>query len=200
MWRGYWIGNWAIGYDKNCFWDGYWRKEEVEGVGKGKWNRMVVLVEEGGIEIFGSNVSKRYICAMKKKCLQCPNEFESNNQLRKFCSNKCKVAHHRDNIEKNGKKEVVFHQVLVNTILEKLSQVHFVQINPDVPNVFDSPKIKAFNDEPKQWQEPKIKIRRTFEYYQQARLDCSTVEEWSELKAEIMDSDLSQKQKSLLTT
>lgn len=45
-----------------------------------------------------------------------------------------------------------------------------------------------------------IKITRSFEYYKQARIDCETEEDWRELKKEILDSDLPQRQKALLTT
>ena len=46
----------------------------------------------------------------------------------------------------------------------------------------------------------KPKIRRSFEYYQQARIDCMDIEEWAALKAQIMADDfLTPKQKNLLT-
>ncbi len=47
---------------------------------------------------------------------------------------------------------------------------------------------------------PRPKIRRSFENYQQLKLDCESIEAWEVLKSEIMASELSTKQKSLLTT
>lgn len=48
---------------------------------------------------------------------------------------------------------------------------------------------------------PQFAIRRSFENYQQLRLECDSVDEWQKLKSEILDAEnLSTKQKQLLTT
>lgn len=71
----------------------------------------------------------------------------------------------------------------------------------DIQKVFDSPPIKNyFQDEPKQWQEPKFKIKRTFENFVTLKRECLVDEDWFKLKEEIENSDLSRKQKDLLLT
>lgn len=56
------------------------------------------------------------------KCLQCKEDFETDNPRRKFCSGKCKIAYHR--LHKN-KSEVtkVDLKVLYNEILSLVQSI-----------------------------------------------------------------------------
>lgn len=83
--------------------------------------------------------------------------------------------------------------------MDKLNGVAFV--SPSKQS-FDAPRLnKVTHDEPPQWATPKPKLIRSFDNYRELRLDCDTLEDWAELKAEILSAThLSQKQKILLTT
>lgn len=68
--------------------------------------------------------------------------------------------------------------------------------------------LKECTDEPlsfdklrEQITEPtKVKLRRSYENYQQLKIDCQTVEEWVSLKAEILSADhIPMKQRLFLT-
>lgn len=58
-----------------------------------------------------------------RECLKCKKEFQAKRYNTKFCSTSCRVGWNRKNKEK---KDNVGQQVLINTLLEKLSMVDFV--------------------------------------------------------------------------
>ena len=63
--------------------------------------------------------------------------------------------------------------------------------------IYDAPKLpNNFQDEPRQWQEPKKQtILRSAEQWHQLKRACESIEEWNEVKQQIMDApNLSQKQ------
>lgn len=136
-----------------------------------------------------------------KNCEQCGNEFKNKRESARFCSDSCRVKWNRKNPKKDAIKPFQM-QVLYNEMVELISEMK-VKLQ-EQPIVFDSPPkpTNYFNDEPKQWAEPKkeFKIKRTFENYQQLRIDCENEDEWLKLKEDILNVDhLSQKQKALLT-
>jgi len=132
-----------------------------------------------------------------KICEKCFKEFESEKKVSKFCSTSCRVMWHRKNkVTSKGFNEKQRLEVLYNSILELLDSAKsktFHQkeaaFSPIIPsNNIGVSEIAAAP-----------KIIRSFEYYQKARAECLTGEDWEELKSEILASSLSIKQKSLLT-
>ncbi len=101
-------------------------------------------------------------------------------------------------------------QKLVDFLLSEYCKLYrvekpsiFLQDIPEFKKLFDSPPIPNtyFGDEPKQWQEPKMKLRRSFENYSQLKRECENEEDWIKLKEEILNADnLSSKQIKILTT
>jgi len=134
-----------------------------------------------------------------KECLECRTEFEPKRDFGKFCSDKCRVKWHRKNPNKGNTLDKVQVQVLYNTMLDLLSSFKYPPSNEkfkeSVNPVFKYPITKNYFG-----QESKITIRRTFENYQQLRKECENEEDWLMLKEEILNSDLSIKQITLLTS
>ena len=130
------------------------------------------------------------------ECLQCQKELVGKRDTAKYCSDNCRVKWNRKNVTKKDITKVQI-QVLYNEILEMVERIKSVPM----PNFYDAPPInKHFTDEPPQYLSPKPQIRRSFDYYRQARVECTNDEEWAELKDQILNDDfLSQKQKTLLT-
>jgi len=56
------------------------------------------------------------------------------------------------------------------------------------PDFFDAPPVQKnySKDEPRQWPKTEIKIKRSFENYQQLKIDCENEEDWAKLKKEIL--------------
>ena len=130
----------------------------------------------------------------KKKCLQCKEEYQPKKSTSKFCSTSCRVMWGRKN--KSTVSPNIQMKVLVNTILEKLENIQFTQINYPV---LDAPKIENLtHDEPKQWQEPKVSSK-SFQQYMNEIAGLEYEQEFKDKAAEIQsDAFLSQKQKDLL--
>jgi hypothetical protein len=123
-----------------------------------------------------------------KECLSCKVDISKRAESTKFCSTKCRVSYHR----KNGKTKSISPiqaQVLYNAIMEKISTMgNNAQINR-VETIFSTPEPQA------------PKIIRSFEYYQQQKLNCESMEDWVNIKQMIIeDPNLTQKQKNLLIT
>jgi hypothetical protein len=133
-----------------------------------------------------------------KECLHCKKDISGRRDTAKFCSTSCRVMWNRKHGKKNSLNPIQT-QALYNLMMEKLASV--VNVYPTPQNGFDAPLNLTRTDEPKQWQEPVSTIRRSFEYYQKARLECENDEQWADLKRQIhSDLYLSSKQKTLLTT
>lgn len=130
---------------------------------------------------------------MKCALESCNNNFENKTGRRKFCSDACKMKWHR----MNPKKEEVTKfdlKVVYNELLD-LAQKLSAGIVPQVQNT----SIGYFKDEPGEIQQPKFRIKRTFDNFLQLKKECETEDDWIELKDEISNAEnLSSKQKSLL--
>jgi hypothetical protein len=136
----------------------------------------------------------------KQKCLHCEKEYQPKKKTSKFCSTSCRVMWGRKN--KSGLSQNAQMKVLVNTILDKLDKVVFMQPTPES---FDGAKFDIItHDEPLSFdalKKPFLKPQRSFDSYRQARVECESQEQWEALKEEILnDVNLSTKQKNLLTT
>jgi hypothetical protein len=130
------------------------------------------------------------------KCLFCENEFANKRETAKFCSTNCRVKwHNKHGGSKSGEVKKSTLQVLVNRMMDRLDKIEAAE---PTPTVLDAPKYKPIFDEPLQYTKPKIK--RSYENYQQLKLDCDSIESWEELKNEILNSDLPKQQKILLIT
>lgn len=133
---------------------------------------------------------------IKKNCLKCEKSFEAEKETAKYCSVSCRVMYNRNNPKpkKEFSDPLVQAQVLYNAVLEMVGKVNYGIL----PTNLSALPVKPFIDElPMFTHKPKIK--RSFENYQQLKLDCESIEAWEELKIEIMASELSFKQKTLLT-
>jgi hypothetical protein len=139
------------------------------------------------------------------KCLQedCDKELENKSGRQKFCSNSCKMKYFR----KHGKKESITKIQLTGILNEVRAAIQEfkdlatqnnipVKYAPITPESYDGKKMdKVIYDEFPKYASPS----KTFEQYKQAKLECENVEDWEKLEQEILNSDLSQKQKTLLT-
>lgn len=128
-----------------------------------------------------------------QQCLyeNCDVEFEERDG-KKFCSTSCRVMYNR----KHGKKNTITPvqmQVMYNSILEAINKISTVNNHPPSFGVI-------MPNKPTPDYSVKPIIKRSFDYYKQARVDCENIEQWEDLKAEILNSDLSMKQKTLLTS
>lgn len=137
------------------------------------------------------------------KCLKCEKEFIPKRETAKFCSTNCRVKWHVKN--KDATKSIqdkVVEKELLETIAEfkeliKTTKINFSQITP---SSYDGAKNTVhYLDEVAMFPKKPL-IRRSFENYQQLKLDCESIEAWEILKSEILVSDLSSKQKALLTS
>ncbi len=133
-----------------------------------------------------------------KQCLHCKKDFEEKRETAKYCSTSCRVMFNRN----KPKEKKVFTtesklEVLCNTVMDMLTNIKF---SPTANSSFDGKNTNGFILDETAMFPTKPKIRRSFENYQQLKLDCESVEVWNELKAEILTSDLSSKQKVLLTS
>jgi hypothetical protein len=131
-----------------------------------------------------------------KECLSCKVDISKRAQSTKFCSTKCRVSYHR----KNGKTKSIspIQATLIqegilgkiyDAIMEKISTMgNNNQINR-LETIFSTSEPQA------------PKIIRSFEYYQQQKLNCESMEDWVKIKEMIIeDPNLTQKQKNLLIT
>jgi hypothetical protein len=131
-----------------------------------------------------------------KECLQCKKQYEGQRPTSKFCSTKCRVAYSR----KNGNKKSVSAtqvQVLYNAtldLLEKIEQKVFQPINKDLlPNNFTH-SFSGIVEEKKP-----LEIKRTVEQWITLKRECQTMEEWAEIKNQILTAtNLSDKQKQFI--
>jgi hypothetical protein len=131
-----------------------------------------------------------------KECLQCKKEFDAKRDSAKYCSDNCRVKWNRKNAVKKDISPVQL-QVLYNSLLEMVGKINTAALPP----FFDAePPKNLARTEPPIYQKAVIKIKRSFDYYKQARIACQTEEEWIDLKNEILNSDLSKTDKITLTT
>jgi hypothetical protein len=130
--------------------------------------------------------------------LHCNKEFEEQKDTAKYCSTSCRVMFNRNKPKKDKTISTETKlEVLYNSILEMVGKIS------DLPKDYQSIThvgVMKSNGEVEPMFPIKQKLRRSFENYQQLKLDCESVEVWNELKAEILASDLSSKQKALLTS
>lgn len=133
-----------------------------------------------------------------KECLHCKKEFEEKKDTAKYCSTSCRVMFNRN--KPKPKKMFTSEsklEVLCNTVMDMLSNVKF---QPAPQSSFDGGNTNPLLVDESVMFPIKQKIRRSYENYRQLKLDCESIEAWSELKAEILSSDLTQKEKGLLTS
>ena len=159
-----------------------------------------------------------------KECLQCKNSFKESSAKMKFCSSGCRLKFHRSN-PKVIKSESTIHlqtQVLYNAMLDMMTKLaKSAELEAISQKMADKPmspfKVRNLSpdgsvegiyvyppkDIPKNESETSLfptrfSIVRSFENYQQLKLDCESSESWNELKNEILASRLSSKQKTFL--
>ncbi len=131
-----------------------------------------------------------------RECLKCKKDISGKHESAKFCSTSCRVMWNRNpkNKKEKGLTELQQMKVMYNALMDKIDKIALPSINVplfDRKTTFDG-IMPSVSEKPK--------IRRSFEYYQQARIDCMDIEEWAALKAQIMADDfLTPKQKNLLT-
>jgi hypothetical protein len=141
---------------------------------------------------------------MKKLCEQCGIEFKYTREAARFCSGKCRVKWNRNNPKKEVSK--VQMGVLYNQILDLVSEMKNKMTDQlGIPSQrfiseTTTPKENPINYFGIPEQKKKIKLKRSFENYQQLRKDCPDEDEWLKLKEEILSAEhLSSKQIVLLT-
>ena len=118
-----------------------------------------------------------------KECLNCKVDISGKASSSKFCSTNCRVYHHRKNGKAKGISPIQV-QAIYDAIMDKIAAMgDNSQINR-LETVFP---VKT------------PKIARSFEYYQQEKINCESVEDWVHIKEMIIeDPNLTQKQKNLL--
>jgi len=120
-----------------------------------------------------------------RECLECKKEYENQRETSKFCSTKCRVKHNRKSQKTKSKIQM---DVLYNAILDMVTNMPKNTPMSEMASkaVYNHPIYKPASG-------------KTFAQYQQAKIDCETVEQWNELEREIAnDTSLSSKLKNLL--
>jgi hypothetical protein len=124
-----------------------------------------------------------------KECLNCHKEFQGKTEKKKFCKDSCRVMYNRKNGGKGLRQwqaQNIYNE-LKETIVKLNDKISSIEMTTYTPHETASPK--------------PVKLRRTFENYQQLRLECINIEDWESLKKEILLADnLTTKQKAMLTT
>ena len=159
------------------------------------------------------------------ECLQCKNKFKASTTKMKFCSSSCRLKFHRSKPKKNDLKFIspVQTQVLYNAMFDMMtklaksselgvisqkvadSSTHSFKVQNfnsggSVDGVYTDTCKGTVNNEAEMTKfHSKPKLIRSFDNYKQLRAECENEDAWIELKSEILESDLSSKQKSLLT-
>jgi hypothetical protein len=130
-----------------------------------------------------------------KECLHCKKEFEPKRKNGKYCSANCRVSYFRE----HGKKDVMspnLLQAVFNQVLETLSEIkkqHTPITQPTHIYIPQNEHITVSYKEPQ-------KIRRSYDWYRQARIDCTSNDDWAELRQMIeADEFLTDNQKFNLT-
>ena len=132
-----------------------------------------------------------------KLCLYCGKEFKEKKDTAKFCSVSHRVMWNRKNKSKpKGLSAEQKMNIVYNNVLKLLSSAALIPV-PNSPTLAGDahPSFTSKKEEPK-----KILIKRTYANYQELRLDCSTAEEWQELKNEIINADSLSKQEKISLT
>lgn len=93
----------------------------------------------------------------EKKCLKCEKIYQPKKTTSKFCSDSCRVMWNRG---KEKKQKDVSQQVLINTILEKLSKVNFV---PVPEGGYDGKRFVGNSDEAPKYNIPKEQVEQDAE-------------------------------------
>ena len=132
-----------------------------------------------------------------KECLHCKKEFQQKRDTARYCSTSCRVMYNRKNPSVQKKKVELRLDVIYNSILDLIAN-HKSELPKDAQHITQMGVFK-YNDAVEPMFATKLKIKRSYENYQQLRIDCPNAEEWNELKSEIWASDLPKDQKTLLT-
>lgn len=92
-------------------------------------------------------------------------------------------------------------EVLYNQMLDLVSEMKN-NLQAPKPNINSISEIVVPNNGHISFRnKSELKIKRSFENYQQLRIDCDNQEDWIKLKEEILNADnLTSKQKSVLTS
>lgn len=126
------------------------------------------------------------------ECLNCKKEFKEKRGTAKYCSVNCRVAWNK----KNGNKKPISGiqtQVLYNAVLEMVNKISDLTKGTNLIEPFKQPQTNyPINTQ-------KHNIIRSYEYYFQAKRNCENEDDWAKIKEEILNSDLTSKQKALLT-
>jgi hypothetical protein len=134
----------------------------------------------------------------------CKNEFENKTGRRRFCSDACKMKWHRKHPKKNTATKLDI-QVLLNEFKAAIQEMGGLN-KQTASDLFlfgearsdGKPLINGITPETKFEVSPVV-VEKTFEQYKQLKFECDNDYDWSKLKAEIMASSLSTRQKDLLT-
>jgi predicted nucleic acid-binding Zn ribbon protein len=127
----------------------------------------------------------------EKKCLKCEKVYQPKKTTSKFCSDSCRVMWNRG---KEKKQKDVSNQVLINTILEKLSKVDFIPI-PE--NGYDGKRFVGNSDEQSKY--AAVAEEKTFQQHTIELSDLETEYEYKKKAAEIENAaNLNRKQKDQL--
>lgn len=104
----------------------------------------------------------------------------------------------KGNQKKDAEKSILLQtQVLLNSVIEMVGKVNYGV----VPTILDAPRIANLRrDEPVQYEAPKTKIYRSYDYFTKQILNgvCEDAESHMELIEQINESDLSQSAKQQL--
>lgn len=137
---------------------------------------------------------------MIRKCLQCGKDFEAKRDSAKYCSDNCRV---KWNYANKDKKNKLTFQVAENKLLDLIEKLETkITYSAVTPSTYDGKRVGSnyLLDEPAMFQQPKQKIRRTYDWYANSRRECQTQEDWVELRQMIeADEFLTENQKFNLT-
>ena len=132
-----------------------------------------------------------------KKCLQCGKDFKNKRDTAKFCKVACRVTWNRKN---KDKPKVLNPEQMMSIIYNKILDTLDARNNISVPAETNFAKgLDFYIGNPKE-DVQKARLKRNYSNYQELRLECTTAEEWQELKEEILNADnLTRQEKISLT-
>jgi hypothetical protein len=124
-----------------------------------------------------------------KECLHCKKEFEAKTDKRKFCSDSCRVMHHRKHGGKNSLKPFQV-QAMYNEMMEAIAQLR----GGGLPVKGETPPAPT-----RQEATPPQKEQKTFQQFMNQIPELLYEDEFKAFAREVnAATHLSEKQRSLL--
>lgn len=144
---------------------------------------------------------------MKKECLNCQKEYQSERAKSKFCSNNCRVKWHRSNSPVQKEKNITKFQlqVLYNSIkdlIDKAGNLSFPQnshLNHNVSSDFKETEKYNKVQEPLSFDKiNKEKVDSAFEYMKKKILSTEEIWELENAMRDVNSSGIIWREKKLL--